>query len=206
LITPLDKREAISPNLPLNQHVLLVYCSDKDERAPTKYVNEALSRGQLTVYVPLDAENRKENSTIRYSKMASKISNYQDNVNRGNLLTLDIQSFYNFVVDENMQPFEEMKILLEEAVKERIELGKSAEVTFVSGIGGTLAKNQKFEQCISAEKWWQKTHTEWLRNGIRATMICSHPSKIFDKREFMNYREAMSLTHHASIVPDESKS
>ncbi len=198
--------ETVSPNLPLNQHVLLVYRSDKDDTAPLKYVNEALNKGHLTVYVPLDAENPNGDSTIGHSKMASGITNYQDNVNRGNLLTLDIQSFYNFVIDENVQPFEELKTLLEEAVRERIALGKSAEVTFVSGIGGTLATNQKFEQCISSEKWWQKTHTEWLRNGIRVTMICSHPSKIFDNSEFMHYRQAMSLIHHASIAPDESKS
>jgi len=73
--------------------------------------------------------------------MASGITNYEDHVNHGNLLTLDTRSFYNSVLAGNVQPFEELKILLEEAIKERIASGKSDEVTFVSGIAGTLATN-----------------------------------------------------------------
>ncbi|MDQ3854159.1 MAG: hypothetical protein M3299_15165 [Thermoproteota archaeon] len=53
-----------------------------------------------------------------------------------------------------MQPFEELKILLDEAIRERIASDKIDEVTFVSDIAGTLATNQKFHECINAEKWW----------------------------------------------------
>jgi hypothetical protein len=94
-----------------------------------------------------------------------------------------------------MQPFEELKTLLEEAIKERIASNKNDEVTFVSGIGGTLATNQKFDECINAEKWWQKTHSEWLQKGLKVTMICSHPSTVFEKSQFMHYKQAISSLH-----------
>lgn len=185
--------------LPFNQHALHVYSSDDPDKAPTKYLNEALNSRQLTVYVPVDADNATDNNTERVFKMASGITNYEDHVNHGNLLTLDIRSFYNSVLAGNVQPFEELKILLEEAIKERIASGKSDEVTFVSGIAGTLATNQKFDQCINSEMWWQMTHSEWLQKGLKVTLICSHPRKIFDENHFMHYRQAMSSLHNAIV-------
>ena len=150
-----------------------------------------MSRGHFTIYVPIHAEN----DTLHTSQLAPGISNFEDNINGGNLLTLDIQSFYGSLLAGNVQPFEELKILLEEAIRERISSGKSQEVTFVSGIAGTLATNQKFDQSINSERWWQKTHNEWLQNGLKVTMICSHPSKIFDKSQFMHYKQGMSSLH-----------
>ena len=183
------------PKFPLNQHALLLCSSDNEHKAPARYVNEALSRGQLTVYVPIDTDNVTENDTSSTSQLAPGISTFEDNANGGNLLTLDIRSFYDSLLVGNVQPFEELKILLEEALRERIASGKSQEVTFVSGIAGTLAANQKFDQCINSERWWQKTHNEWLQNGLKVTMICTHPSKIFDKSQFVYYKQTMSSLH-----------
>ncbi len=196
-IVPNYQLESISTddtsNLPHQQHALLLYPDDED-KASKKYVNEALSRGQLTIYAPV---NNNDNS-----KIESDIINYEDNVNRGNLLTLDVRSFYNFLSAGNFEPFEELKILLEEALEERIASNKkSDEVTFVSGIAGTLAKNQEFEQCINAEQWWQKTHSEWLQKGLKVTMVCSHPRTIFDKDQFTHYRREVSSVHHIVTQP-----
>ena len=115
---------------------------------------------------------------------------------------MDIRAFYNSALVGDRQPSEELKIVLEEAIKERIASGKNDEVTFVSGIAGTLAANQKFEESINAEKWWHETHSEWLQKGLKVTIICSHPSTIFDKKseqqeaeEVMYYKRAMSTLH-----------
>ncbi len=94
------------------------------------------------MYVPVDTDSALGNSTVPMSKMVSGISNYEDNVNRGNLLTLDIRSFYNAISAGNVQPFEELKILLPEAIRERISSGKNDEISFVSGIGETLATDR----------------------------------------------------------------
>jgi hypothetical protein len=86
--------------------------------------------------------------------MASEIINYEDNVNRGNLLTLETRSFYNFALARNMQPFEELKIMLEDAIEERrIASDKSDEVIVVVGIAVELGENQKIDESINLEKW-----------------------------------------------------
>jgi hypothetical protein len=135
-----------SPKFPFKQHALLVYSSDNEYKAPAKYVNAALSREQLTVYAPIHMDNAAENGTLRTSQLRPCISNFEDNVNGGNLLTLDIRSFHDSLLVGNMQPFEELKILLDEAIRERIASDKSQEVTFVSGIAGALATNHKFDR------------------------------------------------------------
>lgn len=183
-----------SAKLPFEQHALLLYSPD-DDTSPTKYVNEALRRGQLVVYVPVSTSD----NVSDISEITPEITNYEDNVNRGNLLTIDIRSFYNLVLAGNMQPFEELKILLEEAIRERIASGKNDEITLVSGIGGTLSANLKFDQSIKSEKWWQKTHDEWLKNGLKVTMICAHPSNILDKNQFMQYKQTISSLHHITL-------
>lgn len=177
------------------KHAMLLYSSEEDN-ATAKYVNEGLKRGYLTVYVPINTYG-----TSHLSKIVSEIINYKDNVNRGNLLTLDIRSFYNFVLAGNMQPFEELKILLEDAIKERIASEKNDEVIFVSGIAGTLATNQKFDESINAERWWQKTHSEWLQKGLKVSMICLHPSSILNKNQFMHYKQAISSLHDITLDP-----
>jgi hypothetical protein len=104
-----------SAKLPFHQHAMLLYSND-DEKAPTKYVNEGLSRGHLTVCVLINTDNK----ASHMSKMASRIVNYEDDMNRGNLLTLDTRSFYNFELAVDLQPLEELKIMIEEAIQERI--------------------------------------------------------------------------------------
>jgi hypothetical protein len=104
-----------------------------------------------------------------------------------------------------MEPFEELKIMLEEAITERrIASDKNDEVTFVSGIAGSLATNQRFDESIAAEQWWQKTHSEWLQKGLKITMICSHPCTIFDKNQFMHYKQAMSSLHQIVVDPSST--
>jgi hypothetical protein len=189
-----------SAKLPLEQHAMLLHSAD-DDKAATQYVNEALRRGQLTVYVPVNTDN----NTSHISEIASEIINYEDNVNRGNLLTFDTRSFYNSALAGDMEPFEELKIMLEEAITERrIASDKNDEVTFVSGIAGSLATNQRFDESIAAEQWWQKTHSEWLQKGLKITMICSHPCTIFDKSQFMHYKQAMSSLHQIVVDPSST--
>ncbi len=62
------------------------------------------------------------------------------------------RAFYNSALAGNVQPFEELKILLGEAIRERIASSKNDEVIFVSGIAGSLATNQKFDESINLEE------------------------------------------------------
>jgi hypothetical protein len=175
---------------------MLLYSNDED-KAFTKYVNDGLSRGHLTVYVPINTDN----NASHISKMASEIVNYEDDVNHGNLLTLDIRSFYNFALAGDLQPLEELKIMLEDAIKERIAYEKNDEVIVVVGIAAGLARNQKFDESVNVEKWWQKTHSEWLRKGLKVTIICPHSSAMLDKSQFVHYKQAISSLHDITLNP-----
>jgi|SRR5829696_2222118 hypothetical protein len=186
-----------SAKLPFHQHAMLLYSNDSnddEDKAAAKYVNEGLKRGYLTVYLPINVHN-----IPHESKIVSEIMDYEENVNRGNLLTLDIRSFYNFALAGNMQPFDELKTMLEEAIKERIVSKSSDEIILVMGVVGGLAENQKFDECLNLERWWQKTHSEWLQKGLKVTIMCPHPSPILDKNQFMHYKQTISSLHDITL-------
>jgi hypothetical protein len=155
-----------------------------------------LRRGQLTVYVPVNTDNK----ASHMYKMASQIVNYEDDVNRGNLLTLDTRSFYNFALAGDLQPLEELKIMIEEAIEERIASEKNDEVIVVVGIAAGLARNQKFDESINTERWWQKTHSEWLQKGLKITIICPHSSAMLDKSQSVYYAQALSSLHDILLI------
>jgi hypothetical protein len=185
------------------QHAMLL-CSGDEDNAATKYVNEALKKGFLTVYLPINGDNT--NNASHTSEMASSESiAYEENVNRGNLLTLDIRTFYNLALAGDLQPFEELKVLLEEAIEERISSkgNEADEVIVVAEVAAELNRNEKFDECIKVEKWWQKTHSEWLQKGLKVTVICPHLSPILDKSEFMHHKHAISSLHEI-VVESES--
>jgi hypothetical protein len=175
---------------------MLLYSGDEDNAA-TKYVSEALKKGCLTVYLSITGDNN--NNASHASEMASleRIA-YEENVNRGNLLTLDMRTFYNLALAGDLQPFEELKVLIEEAIEERIaSKGNDAddEVIVIAEVAAELNRNEKFDECIKVEAWWQKTHSEWLQKGLKVTVICPHLSPILDKSEFMHHKHAISSLH-----------
>jgi hypothetical protein len=89
--------------------------------------------------------------------------------------------------------------MLEEAIKERIASKSNDEIILVMGVVGGLAKNENFEESLNLERWWQKTHSEWLQKGLKVTIICPHPSPILDKNQFMNYKQTISSLHDITL-------
>jgi hypothetical protein len=103
---------------------------------------------------------------------------------------LEVKSFYNSALAGNLQPFDELKIIVEEARKERIaSKSNDDEIILVMGVVGRLAENQKIDECLNLEKWWQKTHSEWMEKGLKVTILCPHPSPVLDKSQFMDYKQ-----------------
>lgn len=185
------------------QHAMLLYRGD-EENAVTKYVSEALRKGYLTVYLPLTTTNN--NNSSHLSKIAlSESMDYEENMNRGNLLTFDTRTFYNFALAGDLQPFEELKVLIEEAMEEKRILSKKKVaneeviVVIVAGVAAELNRNEKFDECIKLEEWWQKTHSEWLHKGLKVSIICPHLSPKLDKDEFTHYRQAIASLHEIVV-------
>jgi hypothetical protein len=76
------------------------------------------------VYIPIINAGNDNNASDISEIIVSEIINYEHSVNHGNLLTFDIRSFYNQALSGSLQPLEELKIVLKEAIKERIACGK----------------------------------------------------------------------------------
>jgi hypothetical protein len=183
------------------QHAMLLHSGDEDNAA-TKYVNEALKKGYLTVYLPVNGDNNSDGSHASEMTSSECIA-YEENVNRGNLLTLDTRTFYDNALAGNLEPFEELKVLIEEAIEERI-VSKTKDdeeliVVVVAGVAAELNRNEKFDDCIKVEKWWQKTHSEWLQKGLKVTIICPHSSPILNKNQFIHYKQTISSLHDITL-------
>jgi hypothetical protein len=100
-----------------------------------------------------------------------------------------------------MEPFDELKTMVEEAIKERIASKSNDEIILVMGVVGGLAEKQKFDESLNLERWWQKTHSEWLQKGLKVTIICPHPSPILDKNQFIHYKQTLSSLHDITLHP-----
>jgi hypothetical protein len=174
------------------EHILLLYDND-DERNEfaINYINEGLKKGQLAVYASVDASD-----TSCISKVLSKITNYKENLDAGNLLVLNLKRFYDRALDGDLEPFKDFKALLEEIVKERISAGKNDEVIVVADCADTLSKNEKFDECIYVERWWQDTHFEWLKNDQKITVVCPHPNLILAQN---NHKKGISNQHSLTL-------
>jgi hypothetical protein len=178
---------------------MLLSRSDEQE-ASVQYVKEALKKGHLTIYLPINGSNN-NSSTSSQSKIALPESiEHEENKSPGNLLTFDTRTFYNFALSGDLQPFEELKVLIEEAIEEkRIASKRNNEeeliVVVVAGVAAELNRDQKFDECINVEKWWLRTHSQWLEKGLKVTVLCPHLIPKLEKSEFMHYKHAISSLH-----------
>lgn len=166
--------------------------------------------------------------TLNISELKSNTSDYDyensldNNNNRGTLLTLHAETFYQSALNSNLEPFEELRVLLEEAREERTGFtnnnntafassensysennNDANRITIVGTIAGKLTQDRKFDQCIQVEKWWQKTHSDLLNKGLNVTVVCLHPSSVLDKDQFSqtHHKQAISMLHDATIEP-----
>lgn len=135
-------------NPPANKHIMLLYDDAGGlDAAVADYINVGLERGQLCVY-----------ATVHYrdegylEKFSSLITNYKENVDSGNLMVIDLASFYISALTGDMKPFEDAKKLFAEKARER----NDKHVRFVGDGTGFLFKNRHFDECAMIEQWWQE--------------------------------------------------
>jgi hypothetical protein len=194
-----------SAKLHFNRQHTMLLCFGDEDNAATKYVNEALKKGYLTVYLSINGDNN-NNASHSIQNALSESIDYEGNMNRDNLLTFDTGTFYNFALAGNLEPFEELKVLIEEAIEEKRSLSKrkvaneeEVSIVVVAGVAAELNRNEKFDECIKVEKWWQQTHSEWLHKGLKVAVICPHLRPKLDKDEFTHYREAIASLHEIVV-------
>ena len=155
-----DTHDSTKLHFNQQQHAMILHRGD-EENTVTKYVSEALRKGYLTVYLPITTNNNNNNSSDLSKIALSENMDFKENMNRGNLLTFDTRTFYNFALAGNVEPFEELKVLIEEAIEEKKNIlskrkvANEEEIVVVvaAEVAAELNRNEKFDECITVEEW-----------------------------------------------------
>jgi hypothetical protein len=175
---------------------MLLYDNDYERNeVAVNYINEALKNSQLVVYASVDADD-----ASYMTKVSSKIMNYKENMEHGDLLVLSLKPFYKRALTGDLEAFKDFKELLEEIVQERTLAGRKNEVLIVADCADNLSRNEKFDECVYVEIWWQSTHLEWQKNGLNITVICPHPRSILEKNPFVQQKQRISRQHSLTVT------
>jgi CheY-like chemotaxis protein len=158
---------------------MLLYDSD-DERnvAAAHYLNEGLKSGQLCVYASVGAYDSA--SKWHTSNISSMVVDYDENVEKGNLVIVDFKPFFESAEKGELAPFWQLRAQLEAMLEQRIAEGMGDKMIVFADAACTLSENKEFDECVALESWWQGTHREWMGSGQKITVICPHPSGMLD--------------------------
>jgi hypothetical protein len=182
-----------------NQHVMLLYHNNSDRNlASINYINQGLKAKQLCVYASVDATN---SSHLR--KISLQINNYNYNINKRNLLIVDLKPFYDSALVGDLTPFDKFKMQLLQELKKRGKDHKG--VLIVADCADYLSRNKHFEKCNLVEKWWQDVYEEWVQgqqaqhHNYSINIICPHPGHILNRHPFDQYKKQISHNHSITI-------
>jgi CheY-like chemotaxis protein len=178
-----------------SQHVMLLYDNDSDRNlASVNYINQGLKEKQLCVYASVDASD-----SAHLQKMSLQINNYDENINKRNLLVVDLKPFYDSALAGDLTPFENFRAQL---LQQLTDGGGHKGLLIVADCADYLSRNKHFEKCNLLEKWWQDSYVRWLqeqqakdKQHYSLNVICPHPGSILNRHTFEQYRNQISHNH-----------
>ena len=176
------------------QHLMLLYDSESDRSsAEIDCINRALAAGQYCVYATVDANDKEF-----MSRLVSSISDYERQVEQGNLLVVNFKPFYDSAANGELAPFWQLKEQIEASLRDRIASGKSGKTLLVADAACHLTRNRQFDRCITLEGWWQDTYRDWMASNLDITIICAHPSSVLKHL----HTEQSHISHEHSLTLD----
>ena len=186
------------PNIPSNEHIMLLYNSD-DERnnAAINYINNGLKSGHQCIYASINVYDSGSSSNI--SNLSSKIDNYKENIESGELQIVDFKPYYESALHGDLAPFNKLKTEIETTQRQRISEGKKDAILAFADTACFLSHNKHFAECEVLEKWWHNTTTEWAQNNQNITVICPHPGLILNDPLLSNEKGSISAKHTIMI-------
>jgi CheY-like chemotaxis protein len=187
-------------NLSHNQHVILLCENDLSRNlTAAKCINQGLKGGQLCIYASVNA------CDVSYlTKLSSLIDSYKENVEKRNLLIVNLKPFYNSALVGDLRPFNEFKIQLQEELEKREYNRKNKDVLIIADCADNLFANQHFDQCEMVENWWHNIYIRWLQQQEKEqrshfTVICPYSSSLLDKNPFSQHKHQISHNHSITI-------
>jgi hypothetical protein len=174
----------------------MLVCDDESIRveAAKQYLNYSLEKGIFVIYASVNVQQ-----SFYRSKLYRMISNCDQNMAKGNLLVFELGTFFESAALGDMEPYEDLKLLLEEIIKERRVAGHKAEVLIFGDCADYLSRCELFERCAALEQWWDETCKDWLRNDIKISVICPHSTSSFEGQSGTDFKEGLSNLHSITL-------
>ena len=149
------------------------------------------------IYASINAYDSKSSSSI--SNLSSKINNYKENIESGELQIVNFKPYYESALHGDLSPFKILKTELEKTQRQRIAEGKNDAILAFADAACFLAHNKHFEECKVLEKWWHNTTTEWAQNNQNITVVCPHPGLVLNDPLFSDTKGHLKGTHTITI-------
>ena len=163
------------------KHIALFYDIElQRDNEIIRYINEGLSEGQLCIYGSIHVSDKEYFKTL-----TSRITNYEGNVKKGNLMVVDFVPFYIAALKRDLTPYKEVQKQLEQLLKNN----KDMKVRYVGDATGYLFKNGYFDECLLIEAWWQNVHIPVV------TTLCLFDKSLMDKSPFDKHKNKVIHTH-----------
>jgi CheY-like chemotaxis protein len=174
----------------------MLLCNNQEEYniAAIDCINEGLESGQLCIYASVFNSDKSH-----LSKISSKITNYLENIEKGNLLIIDFLPFYESAKASNLRPFKQLKKQIEDLLHKRISDGKGSKVLIFAEAAGFLSEHCHFDKGIELEKWWNYAHFEWLKDKLNITVLCPHSATILNEESNLYAKSQIGKTHSLTL-------
>jgi KaiC/GvpD/RAD55 family RecA-like ATPase len=188
LINEMNYDALITPSN--NMHLILLYAKQDDlDEAISAYINEGLKRGQTCVHASVSLAN--EGYLENFS---SQITNYQENIEKGNLIVIDLVPYYVNAMVGNLESFNKLK---EEMIfKANKDINrKDKHIRLTADCATLLLKNRHFEECINLENWWHE-------KPFNGSYLCPYPKSLLDQYPFNAFLSR--LIHNHDVIVDSN--
>jgi hypothetical protein len=163
------------------KHQAFLYDNEQQrDDAITKFINEGLDRGQLCIYGTIHLTDKEY-----FKTMSSRITDYEENVKKGNLIVIDFLPFYIAALKKDLIPYKGMQ----KAIEEKLGDKKDARVRIVGDATGYLFKNDRFDECIMVESWWQGARMPAV------STLCLFEKSLMNEIPFKQHRNRVAHNH-----------
>lgn len=170
------------------QHVALTYENTAQrEAAITKYINAGLKKNQLCVYASIYLRN-----SSHRERMMGLFDNSQENVDRGNLVFIDLAPHYIASLTSDIRPFESDMARLRDRVSGR----QDKHIRFVGDCDSFLFQNRHFDECMAIENWLSDRPLE------ESSCLCPYPLQLLDKFPYDIHKVRMFVSH--DVIADHT--
>jgi CheY-like chemotaxis protein len=179
---------------------MLLYDNNSERDVATvSYINQGLEENQLCMYASVYAYDEP-----RLSRILHKIKDYKENINKRNLLIVNLKPFYDSALNGDLIHFEKLKTQTQQELERR----NNKSVIIVADCADNLFQNQYFDQSELVESWWHRVYLEWiqqeekkknnrLQNNI--TIICPHLGKLLGKHPFSQHKNKIFDNHSITM-------